>query len=91
MSGRSPSHSDDGEATVRLSGRYVTRELVASIPEDDDTNLSAEGFGDGEASTSVLAAVEGAYTQVRTEEYGGEIELQTLQVATPTMADSASY
>jgi hypothetical protein len=85
--GRSRSRSDDGDTTVRLSGRYVLREC---IPEDDGTHLSADGFGEGEASTSVLAAVEGSYMLAQTEDPGGDIELQTLHFAIPSMVGADS-
>jgi hypothetical protein len=79
----SRSHSDDGDATVtvRLSGRFAVRE---SIPEDDRSHLSGDGFGEGgDASTSVLAAIDGAYAQVETEWFDGDIELPEMQDGTP--------
>jgi hypothetical protein len=55
-----------------------------SIPEDDGINLSAGAFDGGDASTSVLASLEGAYIRVSQDSVrdgqGGEIELLPLQV-----------
>jgi hypothetical protein len=79
VSSGSRSHSeDDGEATVRLSGRFVMRD---SIPEDDSPiNMSGDAIDGGNASTSVLAAMEVRYAPVQTDSFGGEIELLPLQI-----------